>query len=241
MTADRYTRRAVLKALLSGAAAAASVCARGVPIARADVRPRLYVFVPADIQSHVLQRLLAEAMPSVDVTAFGRFRDFEAGLDEKPDGALTLQPTLKSKGLAVTLAGTNGGDPLEPYVLMSVGKGVDPTKISSVGAVDILGRQGMRELVAELLGASPAIERVTKVDDLLPLLQLASVDAVLLQARLVGSLQSRSKLDLRTSPTRGGVGLPALAVLTPAGAPLQDAVRQLNPRVMQQLGVSRWD
>jgi hypothetical protein len=70
--------------------------------------------------------------------------------------------------------GNNISGSTERYALISVGQPVDPASVTSVGAVDILGRQGMKEFVATLLGVSPRIECVTKVEDLLPLLQLAS-------------------------------------------------------------------
>src|SRR5262249_38334946 len=129
----------------------------------------------------------------------------------------------------------------EAYVLISVGKAVDPAAITSVGAVDVLGRQGMKDLVADLLGSSPRIERVTKVEDLLPVLQLASADPVLLPERLLESFEARSKLDLRVTRLSGRVGLPCLSALTPAGTGLVDGIRKLGPRINQELGVTKWD
>jgi len=42
----------------------------------------------------------------------------------------------------------------------------------SVGALDFLGRDGMATFVQSVVGAHPKVERVTKVEDLLPLLQV---------------------------------------------------------------------
>ncbi len=186
------------------------------------------------------QRLLAQSMPSIQVVAFGRYRDFETSLAEGPDGVLTLEPILRAKQLRPTVVGNNGSGAIEKYVLISVGQPVEPTSVTSVGIVDILGRQGMKDLVASLLGTSPRIERVTKVEDLLPLLQLASVDAVLAPERLVPSLQAKSNLDLQTMRTQGGVGLPGLSVLTGAGSALAPQIRRLGPQVSQEMGVTRW-
>src|SRR5262245_52848719 len=178
------TRRDFLRIGLSASAALLTLELEGVESARADTKPKLLVFVPTDIQSLALQKMLAEALPGTDVVAFGRFRDFENGLAQKPDAALTLTPVLKAKGLASSVVGSNNGSNVEPYVLVSAGKSVEANKVTSVGAVDILGRQGMKDLVTELLGTTPNIERVTKVEDLLALLQFGSVDAVLLPERL---------------------------------------------------------
>jgi hypothetical protein len=187
------------------------------------------------------QKLLAQAMPGIQVVAFGRHRDFETGLAESPDGVLTLEPILRAKQLRPTVVGSNPSGSTERYALISVGQPVEPGSVTSVGAVDILGRQGMKEFVAALLGASPKIEPVTKVEDLLPLLQLASVDAVLAPERLVRAFQTKSKLDLRATRVPGAVGLPALSITTAAGAVLASGIKRLGPQVSAEMGVTRWD
>lgn len=217
---------------------AAALVGRG---AHAEGRPRLCVFAPADIPAHVLQKALSGALPSVDVTVFGRFPDFENGLASKPDAALTSRNVLQAKGLSISVTGTNAGSTSEPYALIAMGKEVEPNRVTSVGAVDLMGRQGMKELVARLLGTPARIERVTKLEDLLPLLQFGMVDAVLVPERLTEPFRARSKLDLRVTKARGGVGLPALSVLGPGGTPLIQSIKALSPTISQYLGVSKWE
>jgi hypothetical protein len=210
-------------------------------MARADGGPRLHAFVPTDMGVLSFQKLLARAMPGTQVVVFGRHRDFETGLAEGPDGVLTLEPILRAKQLRPAVVGSNTSGSTEPYALISVGQALEPASVTSVGAVDILGRQGMKEFVANLLGATPKIEPVTKVEDLLPLLQMASVDAVLAPERLVRSLQAKSKLDLRATRAPGAVGLPALSVMTAGGAVLARDVKRLGHEVSEEMGVTRWD
>jgi hypothetical protein len=209
--------------------------------ARADNGPRLHAFVPTDMGVLSFQKLLAQAMPGTQVVAFGRHRDFELGLADGPDGVLTLEPILRAKQLRPAVMGNNTSGSTESYALISVDQSVEPASVVSVGAVDILGRQGMKEFVANLLGTSPKIEPVTKVEDLLPLLQLASVQAVLAPERLVRTLQEKSKLDLHATRTRGAVGLPGLSIMTSAGAVLANDIRRLGPQVSQEMGVTRWE
>jgi hypothetical protein len=233
-------RRGVLELALG--ASAALVVGVGAPrTVRADGGRRLHAFVPTGMGVLSFQKLLARAMPGTQVVVFGRHRDFETGLAEGPDGVLTLEPILRAKQLRPAVVGNNPSGSTEPYALISVGRAVEPATVASVGAVDILGRQGMKEFVASLLGASPKIEPVTKVEDLLPLLQLASVDAVLAPERLVRSLQAKSKLDLRATRAPGAVGLPALSIMTAAGAVLAQDVKRLDPQVSEEMGVTRWD
>src|SRR6185436_3487605 len=207
----------------------------------ADGERRLHAFVPTGTGVLSFQKLLARALPGTQVVVFGRHRDFETGLADRPDGVLTLEPILRAKQLRPVVLGSNTSGSTEPYALISVGRAVEPAGVASVGAVDILGRQGMKEFVASLLGVSPKIEPVTKVEDLLPLLQLASVDAVLAPERLVQSLRAKSKLDLHATRAPGTVGLPALSIATAAGAVLAQDIKRLDPQVSEEMGVTRWD
>jgi len=223
-------------------ASTALVMGVGAPrTARGDGGPRLQAFVPTGMGVLSFQKLLGKAMPGTQVVVFGRHRDFEKGLAEGPDGVLTLEPILRAKQLRPSVVGNNTSGPTEPYALISVGRAVEPATVASVGAVDILGRQGMKDFVASLLGASPKIEPVTKVEDLLPLLQLSSVDAVLAPERFVRTLQAQSKLDLHATRAPGAVGLPALSIVTAAGAVLAQEVKRLDPQVSEEMGVTRWD
>ena len=233
-------RRGALK-LAFGASAALALDLGAQRTTRAEGKARLHAFVPTDMGVLSFQKLLTEAMPSIQVVAFGRHRDFETAMAEGPDGVLTLEPILRAKQLHPAVMGNNSSGSTEKYALISVGRAVDPASVPSVGAVDILGRQGMKEFITSLLGASPKIERVTKVEDLLPLLQLATVDAVLAPERLVHALQAKSKLDLHAVPTQGTVGLPGLSIMTTAGAMLAHDIKRLGPQVSQEMGVTRWD
>jgi hypothetical protein len=231
-------RRTLLRALL---ASAAIVGTRRTGLVLAQAPPKLVVFVPADIPSHALQQLLRDAIRGAEITVFSRLRDFETALGAKPDAVLSLQPVLRAKGLSSTIAGKHGGSSTESYSLIAIGRQMSPDKVTSVGAVDVLGRLGMKDLVARMLGTSPRVERVSKLEDLLPLLQFGTVEAVLLPERLVASFQARSKLDLRANRAPGVVGLPALAVLSDAGASLVPAIKALRPEISEQMGVQKWE
>ena len=141
------------------------------------------------------------------MTVFGRFRDFEEAVARaQPDAVLALQPLLATLSVTPTLQGLRGDRDWEPYVLMSeegAAEGGPAARV--VGVVDLLGRTGTQQLVARLLG-NPSVElrRVTKLEDLLPLLQFSAAQAVLVP-------DSAAKQHLRAQP-------PA-----PAGPPLPDA------------------
>jgi hypothetical protein len=203
--------------------------------------PRLLVFLHVALKQRAFQAQLAGALPGIDVAAVGRTADFERGLGDRPDAVLTLPVVLAAHGLAPTLQGCRrGGSTDEPYVLAGVDAAPDPARVATVGVIDTLGRDGMSAFVTSLLGTHPKVERVTKVEDLLPLLQLQRVDAIILPARLLGDVGAPSRLTLvpRELPQR--LGLPAVASLETGGAQVVQAVRHLPVGVAGELGVSEW-
>jgi hypothetical protein len=202
--------------------------------------PRLLVFLHVPLTQRAFQSQLQGALPGVAVTAVGRTPDFERGLAERPDAVLTLPVVLAAHSLTPTLQGLRKGSREEIYVLAGVDAAPDPARVATVGVIDLLGRDGMNAFVTSLLGTHPKVERVTKVEDLLPLLQLQRVEAILLPARLLGEVGAPSRLTLVPRELSQGVGLPAVASLGPGGARIMQVVRHLPASVAGELGVSEW-
>jgi hypothetical protein len=198
------------------------------------------VFLHTAVKQRALQDALTAALPGVTVTTVGRVADFERKLAEGTDAVLTLPIVLQSKGLTIALRGHRGGVPHEKYVLLGADSVPNPSQVASVGAVDILGRSGTTTFVSSLLGARPKVVRVTKVEDLLPLLQMRRADGVVLPARLQSTLSAASRLKLAQYELANGVGLPAVAAVTGAGNTIVAGVRALPTKTSGLLGVDSW-
>jgi len=201
---------------------------------------RLLVFLHVALKQRAFQSELQSALSGIAVTAVGRTADFDRGLDEHPDAVMTLPMVLAAHGLPVTLQGLRRGSPEEPCALAGVDAQPDPATVASVGVLDILGRDGMNRFVLGLLGRQPKVERVTKVEDLLPLLQLQRVDAIIVPARLLGEIRSSSRLTLATRDLSRGIGLPAVSSLGPGGPAIVQAIRRLPVPIAGALGVLEW-
>ncbi|HMA96520.1 MAG TPA: hypothetical protein VKP30_27735, partial [Polyangiaceae bacterium] len=179
--------------------------------------PKLLVFLHVAVKQRALQSALQGGLPGTEVTAVGRVGDFERALKAGTDAVLASLPVLSSFRLRVQLQGSRAGASDEKYALIGVSAEPNPAKVASVGALDLLGRDGTNTFVYGLLGAAPRVERVSKVEDLLPLLQMQRVDAILLPSRLFAEVRSASKLLLVSTELRKTVGLPAVATVTPSG------------------------
>ncbi len=211
-----------------------------------DRKPTLFVFLTTALTSHALQKALETELPRMSVTAFGRSHDFEDALTSAPpDAVLALRPVLAAHGLRPVLQGYRGGAATEPYVLVSVGKPVDPAAMSDkvVGVVDLLGRKGTTAFVGGLFGASaPRIKRVVKPEDLLFLLQLKMADAIFASTSTFEQLKRGSELDLQATKIEGAeLGLPAVAFLTEAGRSQAGlSIPKMSSNLTQQIGVGSW-
>jgi hypothetical protein len=201
---------------------------------------RLLVFLHVAVKQRAFQTELQSAMGGVVVTAVGRIADFDRALQDGQDAVLTLPVVLAARGLAPGLRGMHRGSPEERYALVAVDTVPDPARVTAVGALDLLGRDGTNSFVQGLVGGKPKVERVTKVEDLLPLLQMQRVEAIVLASRLFAELKAASRLNLAQRELATGVGLPAAAKVG-AGAPeVFAAVRRLPSELSGSLGVDEW-
>ena len=202
---------------------------------------RLLVYLHVAVKQRALQGLLGAALADVSITTVGRIADFKRAFQDGTDAVLTLPVVLAAQGLSPSLRGFRQGAPDERYSLVGAGSPPDPEKVGTVGALDLLGREGTNVFVGKLLGRnSSRVERVSKVEDLLPLIQMQRVDAVLLPTRLFGELQATSRLGLAPRELEPRVGLPAAVAIGSAGAPLLNAVKQLPRDLSKLLGVDEW-
>jgi hypothetical protein len=215
---------------------------------RAEAQPKkpvVHVFLLLDVTSSTVERALQEHLPDLAITVFGRFRDFEEARSiAPPDAVLTLTQVLDYRGEKVTLQGTRGGASVEEYVLASAGRPLEGSLAGkTIGVVDLMGREGTQDFLNRLLGISDVkMKRVSKIEDLLPLLEFSAADGVVLASAAVPRLTERTRLVIRTRELPDArVGLPAVAVVNPA---VREAIvrsfQGLDPGTEHLLGIDAW-
>ncbi len=227
------------------ALALVALCGPAESTGDAQERPRLVVYLRTSIRARAIQSALEGELPAVDVLVVSRHRDFTREVGTHPDAALALQPVLRDQSWTNELTGLRGGTDSEPYVLLSIGASVDLKQPGQLvlGAVDLLGRERTGAFVASLLGSTAplSIKDVIKTEDLLPLLQFQSVNAVVLSEQEANQIKRISKLDLRVTPLASRVGLPAVAFPTPRGRnQVKPAILKLSADTLSKLGVEAW-
>ena len=205
----------------------------------------LYVFVPTDVRAKVMQQDISTICPNVGVTVFGRGKDFRKQVKKSPpDAILSLLPVIDRSGnFETVMRGVQNGLTEESYVLVSVDKALDLGQIQTnkIGVVDLLGRKPMGEFVSQLFQADIKLKRVTKQEDLLPLLTFGSVDGIFVSERLFRQIKNRSNLNLVSTSLDIKVGLVSAAL---AGAEAKEKIvnclKKFNAKLNGTLGVDKW-
>tara|TARA_R110001592_G_scaffold238227_2_gene497736 strand:- start:24538 stop:25221 length:684 start_codon:yes stop_codon:yes gene_type:complete len=206
----------------------------------------LYVYVPTDIRANVLQEQLSNICPELKVLVFGRGQDFRKEVDKtQPEAIISLLTVITRTQSYTTIArGLIGGLPEEDYVLVSLDKPVDVAQIDQfkIGVLDVLGRKPMTAFVSDLFKKKVKIKRVTKQEDLLPLLSFGAVEAILIPQSLYENISSKSNLNLVPTSVNIKLGL-ASAALGPKGEvrkQFAECVSKFDNNLNSILGVDQW-
>ncbi|MBN2196134.1 MAG: hypothetical protein JW751_25180 [Polyangiaceae bacterium] len=202
--------------------------------------PKLLVFLHVALKQRALQTEFGAALSGIEVTAVGRIADFDRALATGQDAVLTLPVVLDARGLSPGLRGHRAGAPDEVYALVGADSPPDPARVKTVGALDLLGRNDTTAFVHRVVGGVPAVERVTKIEDLLALLQMQRADAILLALRLVPEVKTMTRLNLQHRELGSRIGLPAASSVGPGGGRVLAAIDKLPQGLSRTVGVDEW-
>ncbi|MBO1319032.1 hypothetical protein [Acanthopleuribacter pedis] len=218
-------------------------------------KPTVYAFLPSNLRPHALQSLMNREAPEVDIVFFGRFREFEVQvLQNKPDAVLTYPMVVEYLSQSENLSykplvtGIRAEKRVEPLMLMSVDRQIEVTSIdqTAIGVVSLMGRRQMGHFLADKFKVGKiSIKTVTKLEDLLSLLQFEDVDAILVPESRLDYYKQRSKLNLVITPLPDvSYRLPILYVGPEAKEEDQKALREafgkMEKGVINLLGVDQW-
>ena len=181
---------------------------------------KLYVFYPSTARPQAIQDKMQENFPGVTVTVFGRFNDFTTKIDLEPPDAILTKPALVKQlaNYSPAVQGSRDGKTVETYVLLSINGPVDLSTVNAetvIGVFDILGRAGMNTFANQFFPTVPKLKRVTKVEDLLPLLTFNMAAAILIEDATVSFFKSTSNLTFSITPLPATTdGIAALGIRT---------------------------
>lgn len=206
----------------------------------------MYVFVPTEVRANAMQEQITALCPGIEVTVFGRAKDFEERMAASPPQAiLSLLPVIERSSSYNTIAkGLRNGATEEGYMLVSVDKAPDLDKLAEmkIGVMDLLGRKSMNEFIAQIFQTGlKQVKRVTKIEDLLPLLTFGSVDAIFVSESFFGQLKQKSNLSLVATRLNVKIGLTSAALTSDAAKDkFQQCIARFDKNLNEALGVEQW-
>lgn len=100
----------------------------------------LYVFIPTEMRANKLQQKIETFCTSVDVTVFGRAKDFHNKIQTTPPTAiLSLSPVIeRNSPFNKAIAGLRNGIDSEYYVLVSLNKAVNIEHLNDKKLVSLI-------------------------------------------------------------------------------------------------------
>lgn len=204
---------------------------------------KIYVFCPSMAKPNVVQAALQAKLAGSEVTVFGRLADFTTMVGQAPPDVILAPKVLAERFPAFKpfLMGARKAVNQEPAILVSM-KPIDAAALSSIslGVVGILDRAAMNGFVQGVVGATPKLKLVTKVEDLLPLLTFGSADAILVGEGQVAEIKGRSQAALRTTPVENGnIGLVVAAAKGEAER-TEAGLKGFGAAELKMLGVDSW-
>jgi len=207
---------------------------------------KIYVFYPSMARPNVVQSSLMAKSGGNEITVFGRLADFTAMMTATPPEVILVPKTLAEqyKGFKVFLKGQRGGSSSGDAVLLSTGAAVDPKAAGgmNIGVVGILDRGAMTTFAGGLVGGAPKLKIVTKVEDLLPLLQFKSADAVLVGEDQVEDINGKSAAKIFSTAIPGVKWnyIVAAASGDDAAKAVEPILKALGSAEKKLLGVDGW-
>ena len=206
--------------------------------------PTLYIFSPSYIKAHVTQKKIETLCPNVDISVFAKAKDFNKQTQiAPPDAAISLATVISQYGnYSLLFKGKRANKHQERYFLVSVDLPTHVTDLSGkkVGVLDLLGRKPMTEFIKRLLG-DISVKRVSKTEDLLPLLSFKAVDALFISESDMQDLKQATQLNLKISPTKIKLGRSVAAYANPANKnAISQCVSTFDKSVNEYFGVEKW-
>lgn len=165
-----------------------------------SAQEKLYVFYPTTNHAQSIQEKMTNQMPGVIVTAFSRYNDFITKIKAEPaDGVITKAVLVKEQlnDYEIILNGKRGENIEERYVILSTDKAFSLESVKNetvIGVIDILGRNGMKTFSKQFFPIEPKLQRVSKVEDLLPMLSFNMAAGVLVEDVFVEYFKSTSQM-----------------------------------------------
>lgn len=207
----------------------------------------LFVYVPSHLKAIFLEEKIKQSCPEYDVRVFGKSEEFRQQLSEQsPRAVLSLPLVFESlPNLQAYTQGNRDGQLKERAVLLSLDSPVQINNIGKLrlGLIDLLGRKKTQDYINGLFRENVQIVRVTKLEDLAPLILFNMADAIFTSESVAQRIKQRSKLNLIETTLSIELGLAVggeLSNQTASGRQVFRCVQEFDDQLNDIFGVEHW-
>ena len=180
------------------------------------------------------------ALSGTNVTVFGKFREFASSVkSSKPKYIIVPSSflTINSDYKPVYQFALNGQTSFKYLVLSTKPEwNKDSMAKGNVGIVDELGRTGTKKFVQDNVGKFKLVKRVTKTDDLMPLLVLENAQFIMIRPKNYEILKKKFTAKTIKVMESKTVDHPVICVLKDTPQAEIDKLGKLSPATIKALG-----
>ncbi|MCJ8330658.1 MAG: hypothetical protein HRT89_05940 [Lentisphaeria bacterium] len=204
----------------------------------------LYVYLPTLKSVQEMEKVLKvdPALSGFTITVFGKFSELKKQHKASPADALIIPSSFSkfNKGYKDSMQFTLKDKKSFNYLLLSIVKGKNKNQLSteSIGIVDELGRKDTKKYVHRLLGKVKRIKRVTKPDDLMPLLALQNASVILVRPHVYEILKLKYATETFEVSKSIDIPFPVLTVKEGLSADKLEKLKSVSEATIKGLGYS---
>jgi hypothetical protein len=207
-----------------------------------SVAEKLQVYSTSTIPVKVREKALKKdsSLKAIDITVFGKFNEFASSLkSSKPKFLITpaqfphYHPDYKA-----VYQFTKNDEATFKFLVLSLQdkKSLKDIATASVGIVDELGRKNTSSFVKKNIGDFKRIKRVTKTDDLMPLLVLENADFIIIRPENYNSIKAKFTTQTYLAGESKEIHYPVICVLKDTSETEIKKIGKISPMTIKSLG-----
>jgi hypothetical protein len=207
----------------------------------------LIVCIPGNPNIQSIQQEFDKIAGAGKVSVFGRIRDLEGQQSIAPIPAMIVPGVYieLTQGYSASLQGKIGGTSGQKYYIIAVDPSITSANIADkkIAIVDFLGNKTLNDFFKAYFGIVPTkLKKTNKVDDLLLLLGMESVEAIVVSASELKIIKSETKLNLQTvMESNKSVSYSVFAVKENSECQLKSTIQKLPSALLKEIGVDGWE
>lgn len=201
------------------------------------------VFFPTVIPVKDREKVLKKdpALNSIDITVLGKFREFKIANRNKAKFIIVPYSYTKYQSeYKPIFQFCRNGKSYERMMILSVENNYFSQNLNNakIGIVDELERKPTKSHIREIAGSFKIIKRVTKPEDLYPLLILQNADCIIIRPQDYYILSQKFTTKTTIIGYSEPIKLPVLCVLQDKEGSIRNNFENISPETLKVLGYS---